>query len=95
MSTLTFAGRRFKEHLGLVLQAGAFNNVIWRQLNIRKVASYSGCDLVWYAHPVTSIVGIAVTVLELLLPFEEGLKYGDEIKLSILAEQMIIEGAKT
>jgi hypothetical protein len=34
-------------------------------------------------------------VLELLLPFVEGLKYGDEIELSIPAEQMIIEDANT
>ena len=51
---------------------------------------------IYFPHPDTKPAHFQKPdVLELLLPFVEGLKYGDEIKLSIPAEQMIIEGAKT
>jgi len=50
----------------------------------------------YFPHPETKPAHFQKPdVLELLLPFVEGLKYGDEIKLIIPAEQMIIEGANT
>ena len=51
---------------------------------------------IYYPHPDTKPAHFQMPdVLELLLPFVEGLKYGDEIELSIPAEQMIIENANT
>jgi len=51
--------------------------------------------IIYFPHPDTKPAHFQKPdVLELLLPFVEGLKYGDEIKLSIPAEQMIIEDAK-
>ena len=47
---------------------------------------------IYYPHPDTKPEHFQQPdVLELLLPFVEGLKYGDEIQLSIPAEQMILE----
>jgi hypothetical protein len=51
---------------------------------------------IYFPHPDTKPAHFQnPDVLELLLPFVAGLNYGDEIKLCIPAEQMIIEGAKT
>jgi hypothetical protein len=47
---------------------------------------------IYYPHPETKPEHFQQPdVLELLLPFVDGLKYGDEIELSIPAEQMIVE----
>lgn len=47
---------------------------------------------IYYPHPDTKPMHFQQPdVLELLLPFVEGLKYGDEIQLRIPAEQMILE----
>ncbi len=46
---------------------------------------------IYYPHPDTKPEHFQQTdVLELLLPFVAGLKYGDEIQLSIPSEQMVI-----
>ena len=47
---------------------------------------------IYYPHPDTKPAHFQQPdVLELLFPFVEGLSYGDEIKLLIPAEQMMIE----
>jgi hypothetical protein len=47
---------------------------------------------IYFPHPDTKPTHFqAPTVLELLLPFVAGLKYGDEITLSVPAGQMIFE----
>ncbi len=47
---------------------------------------------IYYPHPDTKPEHFQQPdVLELLLPFVGGLKYGDEIQLSVSAEQMILE----
>ena len=49
---------------------------------------------IYYPHPDTKPAHFQQPdVLELLLPFVEGINYGDEIHLSIPAEQMILETA--
>src|SRR5512133_878679 len=51
---------------------------------------------IYFPHPDTKPAHFQKPdVLELLLPFVEGLKYGDEIKLSIPADQMIVEATTT
>jgi len=48
--------------------------------------------LIYYPHPETKPEHFqAPDVLELLLPFVEGLEYGMELRLEIPAEQMVIE----
>lgn len=47
---------------------------------------------IYYPHPDTKPAHFQQPdVLELLLPFVKGLKYGDEVQLKIPAEQMILE----
>ena len=47
---------------------------------------------IYYPHPDTKPEHFQqADVLELLLPYVEGLKYGDEVRLSIPAGQMILE----
>ena len=47
---------------------------------------------IYYPHPDTKPAHFQQpSVLELLLPYVEGLKYGDEVQLSIPTEQMIVE----
>jgi len=49
---------------------------------------------IYYPHPETKPEHFQQPdVLELLLPFVEGLKYGDEIQLRIPAEQIVLETA--
>lgn len=49
---------------------------------------------IYYPHPDTKPAHFQQPeVLELLLPFVQGLKYGDEVQLRIPAEQMILETA--
>jgi hypothetical protein len=49
---------------------------------------------IYYPHPETKPAHFQQPdVLELLLPFVEGLQYGDKIQLRIPAEQMILETA--
>ena len=49
---------------------------------------------IYYPHPDTKPEHFQQPdVLELLLPFVAGLKYGDEVQLGIPAEQMILEKA--
>lgn len=51
---------------------------------------------IYYPHPETKPAHFQQPhVLELLLPYVEGLQYGAEIKLGIPAEQMIFEDANS
>lgn len=50
--------------------------------------------LIYYPHPETKPEHFqAPDVLEILLPFVDGLKYGMELTLEIPAEQMVIEAS--
>jgi hypothetical protein len=84
-----------------------FRNVKWHPTEPAEDFSFFDVQLlrqnsppipgkIYYPHPDTKPAHFQKPdVLELLLPFVEGLKYGDEIELSIPAEQMIIEDANT
>ena len=84
-----------------------FRNVRWHPTDPAEDFSFFDVQLIrpdappvagkiYYPHPDTKPTHFQeASVLELLLPFVEGLKYGDEIELRIPAEQMIIEDANT
>lgn len=71
-----------------------FTNVATRVKGMRAGEPVAG--KIYYPHPETKPEHFQQPdVLELLLPFVGGLKYGDEIQLSIPAEQMNLEATNS